>query len=180
MITLQFSTSLEWQSWIIRKFSHSRFSHVDVVMPDGNLHGASNSPNAPYIRGNPNGVAIRPPDYQLFGTRRWAKIRTRLEDEKRFYDFLEAQLGKPFDDTAMKAIIRDPDEHRDWADPSAWFCSEELVCGFDAAGQFPWDLVVPKNRVSPADLVLLLNPFLEDVEAFNKPIPGLKLGPHET
>jgi hypothetical protein len=47
---------------------HSPFSHVDFVLSDGNLLGASDQgPHSPVITGNPCGVAIRPSDYQVFG-----------------------------------------------------------------------------------------------------------------
>jgi hypothetical protein len=58
MIEVLFSSSTAWQSHLIRCFSHSQFSHVDVVMPDSNLLGASNSPDAPVIEGNPAGHSI--------------------------------------------------------------------------------------------------------------------------
>jgi hypothetical protein len=180
VITLQYSTSLAWQSTLIRRFSHSPFSHVDLVLPDGNLLGASDSPDAPSIRGNPRGVAVRPAEYQPFGIRRWAVIRTTKKHEDIFYPWIEAQIGKPFDSGAMHALIGEPEFNiRDWRDPEMWYCSEMLVAGFDFSGLFPYELVTPKNRVSPGDSLLILNPYIESIKDLYQPIPGIKLGPKE-
>jgi hypothetical protein len=65
-----------WGSGLIRRANHSPFSHVDMVMKDGTLIGASDSPNAPCIHGNKRGVAQRPFDYQEFSYRRQMIIAT--------------------------------------------------------------------------------------------------------
>jgi hypothetical protein len=44
MIKLQFSRSTELVSLLIAKACRSQFSHVDAVLEDGNLLGASDSP----------------------------------------------------------------------------------------------------------------------------------------
>jgi hypothetical protein len=49
MIKLQFSRSTELVSLLIAKACRSQFSHVDAVLDDGNLIGASDSPNVPVI-----------------------------------------------------------------------------------------------------------------------------------
>ena len=74
LIKLQFSRSTELVSRLIAMACRSPFSHVDIVLPDGNLLGASDSPDAPVLEGNPKGVAIRPPNYQPFAIRRQALI----------------------------------------------------------------------------------------------------------
>jgi hypothetical protein len=180
MIRLQFSTSTEWQSDVIRRLCHSPFSHLDVVLPDGNLLGSSDSPHAPSIEGNPGGVAIRPPDYQTFGIRRMANVFSTEAVELAFYTKLRSQLGEPFDDTALHAFIGKVSfmPTRDWTDSSSWFCSELVAWALMEAGFFRYELLVPKDRISPADLLLLLNPFI-DTTHFWDPIPGLKLGPKE-
>jgi hypothetical protein len=187
VIEVLFSSSTAWQSHLIRCFSHSQFSHVDVVMPDSNLLGASNSPDAPVIEGNPSGVAIRPFDYQQFYVRRLAKLEVprdaklkAAEVESNFSQLLRSQLGKPFDSSAMHAMFGDAMMlERDWTEAKAWFCSELMIWALHNAGFFPYELMVPKTRVSPADSLLILGPYITNPDEFWQPIPGLTLGPKE-
>lgn len=167
MIRLQFSTSTEWSSAVIRRMCHSPFSHVDVLDADGNCIGASDSPKAAVLRGNPNGVAVRPPDYQVFGVRHVAELSATPEVEKRFFDLIDSQLGKPFDDSALYAFLSpDVSTERDWREADAWFCSELAAWALEQSGFWPYTLLVAKNRVSPADLLLLVNPYASNIETF--------------
>ena len=167
MIRLQFSTSLEWQSGIIRRMCHSPFSHVDCLDADGNCIGASDSPKAPCLKGNPNGVAVRPPEYQVFGIRKIAEIHTTPDIEAKFYANIESQLGKPFDDGALYAFLSpDVSTERNWREADSWFCSELVTWALENAGFWPYEILVSKNRVSPADLLLMVNPSVENVETF--------------
>jgi hypothetical protein len=95
MIHLLFSTSTAWQSAVIRRICHSPFSHLDVVLPDGNLLGSSDSPKAPHIEGNPRGVAVRPPEYQEFGIRRLAKVRVGESASKMFIELVRSHWASP-------------------------------------------------------------------------------------
>jgi hypothetical protein len=174
MIVLQFSTSTAWQSSIIRKMCHSPFSHVDVCVATGAL-GASDTPTK-VLLGNPHGVAIREHDYQDFGIRRRAIIDSEKSGD--FHDIMRSQLGKPFDPEALHDFLSDNPRERDWRNPEKWFCSELVAWSLERAGFFPYKLLVPKNRVSPADLLLLLNPYI-DTENFWNPVPDLKLGRKE-
>ncbi len=51
---------------------------------------------------------------------------------------------------------------RDWRDHGAWFCSEFVAWTLESSHFFPYTLVSAKNRITPADLLLLLNPFLSE------------------
>lgn len=149
-------------------------------MPDGNLLGASDSPHAPFIEGNPGGVAIRPPDYQPFAIRRIANVYVPARVETRFYELMRAQLGEPFDNKAMHAVFQpDSSAVRDWKDASAWFCSELKAWGFEEAGALDVPPLISKNRVTPADLLLIISHLVANAETFWDRIPGLVLGPHE-
>lgn len=175
-IVLQFGTcATSWQSTLICKLSHSPFSHVDYVCANG-LLGASDSPNCPVVEGNPHGVAVRTPDYQEFAIRRRAVIKT--DKAVQFDALMRSQLGAPFDGDALYAFFSNALVPRDWRQPDKWFCSELIAWALEAAGLFPYKLLVAKNRVSPTDLLLLLNPYI-DVESFWLPVPGLKLGARE-
>jgi hypothetical protein len=166
-VTLQFSTSLAWQSAVIRRICHSPFSHVDIVLDDGTCLGAS----------DPGGVAIRPSDYQQFGIRRRCDIVTDKADA--IIARARSQLHKPFDDGALHAFLSGTLAPRDWRAADKWFCSEHVAWSFETEGFWPFNLLVGQEGVSPADLLLLLNPHI-DADAFWKPVEGLALGVHET
>jgi hypothetical protein len=167
-VVLQFSTTASiwtwrppfypnWASVVIRRMSHSPFSHVDLELPNGSLLGASNSPKAPIISGNPRGVAIRPNNYELYGFRRRMIIDTNLAQ----YIHLAAlsQIGKPFDNSALRGFLSDKlPGNRDWRDPEQWFCSELIVWALELAGFWhPLKATVwPKNRISPSDIFMVL------------------------
>ncbi len=151
-IVLQFSTSHAWQSGIIRFMCHSDFSHVDVLVDEPKPYGLLGA-------SDPGGVLVRPHDYQKFKLRRRATIVTDKADE--IVALMHSQVGKPFDSEALKAVL--DDKPRIWKDPNAWFCSELVTWAMERSGFFP-HLVVAKNRISPADLLLLLNSHIDPAE----------------
>ena len=160
-VAIQFSTTVNslsnWASIIIRRMSHSPFSHVDLEMPDGSLLGASDSPKAPVLTGNPRGVAIRPANYETYGRKCRMVITTNLADAIR--EKAKSQLGKPFDNSALRGFLSDavPGE-RNWQATDSWFCSELAVYSFAAAGYWgaPMPPVVwPKDRISPSDILMI-------------------------
>src|SRR5215831_15818131 len=166
---------VDYSLWICR-LTHSPFSHVDLVLDDGSLLGASDNPYAPFISGNPRGVAIRPCDYQRFAVRRQGCLKTTPERKKRFHDYCMEQLGKPFDSSALKpSTFLSPNfEERDWRTPDRWFCAELLGRATEVAPLLDWPIPGIKNRITPADLILLLAP-LYDFEESRKPIPGIDM-----
>jgi len=157
---LQFSTTVNsWAnrwSWVIRHMSHSPFSHADIELPGtGYLLGASDSPDAPVISGNPRGVAIRPNAYEAYGRRCRMIIQTKRAEAVRAAAL--TQLGKPFDNSALRGFLSDAmPGTRNWQDPTAWFCSELIVWSFIKGGYWPELAVWPKNRISPSDIFMLL------------------------
>jgi hypothetical protein len=192
LLALQFSTAappphwweIDWSAGI-RRACHSPFSHVDMEMEDGNLLGASNSPDAPIVvtvpPGNPGGVALRPPDYQQFGYRRRMLLKTaRAADIRAIW---HSQLGKAFDHSALLDMISDKfPGARDWRLTDAWFCGDGIFWSMETGdfwnGPVPW----PKNRVSPTDIIMFLlnDPRFVNRDTFWLPIPGLKLGSMES
>jgi hypothetical protein len=198
-VVIQFSTSASepffWTGWknrasfFIRMMGHSPFSHEEFELQEGNykgcLLGASDQgPNSPCIEGNPCGVAIRPPDYQLFGMRRRMVIQTPLADK--IIERAKSQLGKPFDKTGLHNFLSPWKGNRDWRDPNQWWCSELGIWSFEKEGywnsilgpkQLPW----PKDRISPTDnlMIFLLDPNWINRDTFWDPIPNLKLDRYE-
>lgn len=198
-LVLQFSTAENsinnWASALIRRLNHSPFSHVDFILPpspewpDGACLGASDQGLSSKVyasnpRGNPRGVAVRPLEYQKFGTRRRMILECDDAVAKNVIDKAMSQLGKPFDSAALHDFLSDHfPGYRDWRNPDVWFCAEYCLWSLEE-GPFwknpplPW----PKNRVSPTDVLLLLltHPRWVNRDSFWDPIPGLKLGLHET
>jgi hypothetical protein len=132
---------------------------------------------SPYMVGNPQGVAIRPHNYQKFGYRRDMILKTPLAEA--VIQAAVDQLGKPFDSTSLWDFLTDhfPGE-RDWKNPDAWFCAELKIYALEKAGFFtPRQLMWPKNRVSPTDLLLLLlmDERWVNRDTFWSPIAGLVL-----
>jgi len=168
-ITLVFSTSLKGSAKI-RFLTRSHFSHCDVDVGYG-LLGASNSPDAIVLEGNKsgNGVCTRPYNYQPFGRKHEAVIKTPLGPY--IIDKLKSQLGKPFDSDAMYAIFLPWFRERVWYDPSSWYCMELIVWAFDGEHGpnkqrfFPYELAIERNIVTPEDGILIFNPFM-DVRRF--------------
>ena len=166
---------------VIRRLCHSPFSHVDMMLEDGSLLGASDSANSPVIAGNPRGVAIRPPNYQQFGIRRRMILKTPKADA--ITAIWLSQLGKPFDHSALREFLSSsfPGE-RDWRNTGKWFCAEGLVWSEEQSGYWaPRPLLWPKTRVSPTDMLLLhlFDPNWINSETFWQPVPGLQLDPGE-
>ncbi len=126
-------------------------------MPDG-LFGSS----------DPGGVCLRGFNYQPFLARHNAVLRTTPVIAARFHEIMLDETGKLFDNDALWAFLGTDD--RPWRRRNAWICSELLCYALEAADFFPYRLVVQKNRVSPADLLLLLNAHM-DVESFHNPLP---------
>jgi hypothetical protein len=94
-ITLQFVTCSDPDSWAIRTFQRGGCSHVGSVMDDGRLLGARLD----------GGVQIRPPNYEKFSRVERVVISVPYYKERAYWDFLKAQVGKPYDKLAIAALL---------------------------------------------------------------------------
>jgi hypothetical protein len=171
-VTLEFSTAKGSRK--IRWLTRSRFSHCDVVLPNG-LLGATTSPADKIVRTHPrgalSGVAVRKTDYQEFERRHRMVIKTPLAPyiiEKGM-----SQLGKPFDSRALYAIylpwLRSP---VDWLHPDRWYCMEFVLWMFmglhgpEQKPFFPYEVLMQRNLVVPEDGILIFNPYISNIEEF--------------
>lgn len=155
-IIYQLATQKGIGSAVIRAFSWSEFSHVDIVLLDlpfpwwpsdvGWLIGArSHADTAPR-----SGVFPRRPDYAKFTKTQKFSVAVTDEQHLAFWDFIAAQVGKPYDMTAITQFVTHGE--RDWTEDDSWFCSELAAAGFKAARIpfFNWDVRV--NHIMPEHL----------------------------
>ena len=189
-LLIQYSTSTAFASSVIRRLTHSPFSHTDIVITpevaarfnvSPGLLGAS-GPDATTERclayrrrrgksADPGGVLIRSMHPWAY---KFPPLTARIRCSDKVHDdtiaFALSQLKKPFDKIALHAFLRDRAGlsilHRDWRDPAAWFCAELILRAPEVGGLFPYELIVTKDVVSPNDTLLIFNPFIINAEEF--------------
>lgn len=150
MISLLFVSGNDIGSRLIKWFSHgASFSHVDVIWPDGKLFGSRTDRSG----AEATGVQFRPASYVNGCDVLRVDLPAAEDVRQRFYDFLLAQEGKPYDSSAIAAFIFG----RDWQEDDSWFCSELVTAALVHCGVFKYPLVTPSNKITPADLILLLS-----------------------
>ena len=149
LLTLQFSCQDDFGSTVIRFFSHGAWSHVDLVLDDGRLLGARSD----VCKGVPSGVQIRPKDYTAFKARRIVSLNLTDEQYKKAMDFINSQIGKPYDSIAILAFAL----NRNWRDDDAWFCDELILRMLEVCNFFSFKLCLAANKMTPDDLLLALS-----------------------
>ena len=170
-LVVQYSTSTAFASGIIRRLSHSPFSHVDIVLPGEGLLGVS-GPDKYVVNGkpfnDPGGVLLRPFDpWPYLTPPKVARLQTTSAIVDAVIAAGRSQLGKPFDNSALWGFLEDTARDapktgaaRDWRDQASWFCSEWAIWSAETGKLFPYPLAVVENRVTPADTLLCFNPFM--------------------
>lgn len=151
-IVIQFVGNHSLGSRLIEWFDHGEYSHVDTVLPDGSLLGARDD----VIDGIPTGVQIRPASYVEDEAKCRVSIPCTSAQETAYYDFVQAQIGKPYDETAIAAFV----VGRNWRDPDSWFCSELVSAGLEA-GWVVSPLSAPCNKIAPDDLLLVVSALVD-------------------
>ncbi len=131
---------------MIEWFSQGIYSHVDTVLPDGRLLGARSD----VVGGAPAGVQIRKPDYATFIRKLIVPLPCEWPILDAFNNFIHAQIGKPYDSTAILAFAFG----RDWQEEDSWFCSELVAAALSKAGYFIYPLAAPANKITPDSLLL--------------------------
>lgn len=157
---VRYSSSTAFMSNLIRRACHSRYSHVDIVLPGEGLLGVS-GPDKEF--NDPGGVRIRPFEPWPYNIFREVQINTDKTDA--IIARGRSQIGKPFDNGALYAFFNPSHVNRNWRELEQWFCSEWFIWSCESEGLFPYDLCVPMNMINPNDTMLLLNPFMskEDI-----------------
>lgn len=146
MITLQF-VSERWSlgAWLIRNGTWSDVSHVDLVLPNGDLLGARTDHNP--------GVQIRPKGYADFS--RIVQVDYDFDPRRTalYIDWCKSQVGKPYDrgDIANFVIHR----RRDWRNDASWICSELQARASEITERSFLDFsYIGCFKIAPRDLLL--------------------------
>jgi hypothetical protein len=147
-IKLRFVRGRDFPSEVISWFSAGHLSHVDAVLPNGDLLGARSD----IIKGIPTGVQVRPPGYEQVALAVVMEIPSTALQEVAFYRFLRSQIGKPYDRTAIWAFAF----NRDWREEDAWFCSELVARALEMAGVLR-PLYLTANKITPVMLAVVVS-----------------------
>lgn len=119
-VSVQFVKAKNWASKIIGWTD--TFSHMDIVMKDGQLLGARSDK----VGGQLPGVRIRPPNYMDWEVQMLLTIPCTAEQEIAFYAAAISQLGLPYDRLDILGFITD----EDWFTAQHWICSAlGVYCG---------------------------------------------------
>lgn len=146
MITLRFVREPCLSSDLIAWFTQGHLSHVDCITKSGKALGARSD----RVGGEPAGVWVRPADYAAFALVTCFELDATPAQEKAFYQFLNAQIGKPYDHRAIWGFVTG----RDWREPDSWICSELQAAALEYAGIVP-KLYVAANKITPNALALI-------------------------
>jgi hypothetical protein len=146
VIELSFVAEQSVGSSVIRWFSHSDFSHVEVIWPNdhGKRYGAR-SDHTP-------GVWSRPFNYATFSKDWRVLIPSIPEQEEGFYTFLLDQYGKPYDKSGLFASFLFGRKVK-WRDDQSWWCSELVAAALEAGGLTKF--MTPAGRITPNDAFLV-------------------------
>lgn len=139
-VRFQFVRSDDCVSDAIAWFSAGKFSHVDMVLDNGDLLGSR-------FRG---GVLVRKPGYAPWSKCVTIDVPCTALQKAVAVAFAEDQLGKPYDKLAIVGFV----VGRSWRDTDAWFCSELAAAAGEKAGLWP-PLYSPANRITPAAFALV-------------------------
>jgi hypothetical protein len=70
--------------------------------------------------------------------------------------------------------LSDKPGDRDWRETSKWFCSEHITWAEEEGKFLPWRIIVPKNRVSPADNLLINMPVITNADEVASAVETLR------
>jgi uncharacterized protein YycO len=124
--------------FLIRLGTRSPYSHVGFYDPDSDKTWESVT--------RPGVVVADGLNYPLSNTDIFI-VELTVEEKSRLIKFLNDQLGKPYDWTALTHIFN---YRRDWTEDDSWFCSELVAAGMKKIGR-PL-LRKSCGRISPGDV----------------------------
>jgi hypothetical protein len=150
MIELSFVTQAGPGSRLIRWFTHSDYSHVDIII-DGYRWGA----RFDYPVNGKTGVQVRLPNYAVFTRDDRLRIPVPPAQLAIAEDWLCQQLDKPYDRDGLFASF--VFGRADWRNDGKWWCSELGMAFLEHAG-IP-RCRIHQNRIAPNDLYIYASAF---------------------
>lgn len=147
-IRFQFSRQADLASDAIAWFTQGTFSHVDAVLPSGELLGARSD----HIGGKPSGVQIRPHDYAKWAQKVTFEVPVSEQQKIDFWNFLYHQIGKPYDTKAIWGFVLG----RYWREDDSWICSELQASASEHAKITP-KLYLATNKITPVSWALTVS-----------------------
>ena len=139
-IELSFVCEDTFGSKLIQWFTHSDFSHVDIIDEDGYRVGA-----------RMDGVWTRKKDYTIFT--RDERIIVPCLNKEVAWNWLSQQIGKPYDkEGLLRSFLFNAGRSVEWRDEGQWWCSELGMAFLEEA--LGWECNCPASRISPNDLYL--------------------------
>jgi hypothetical protein len=126
---------------VIRWFTHSDFSHAEVILPRNSGRYGSRSDRWPGVRRRTLYYATFSKDWRVI-------VPVTAEQEKAFYHFLYEQYGKPYDKLGLFSSFLF-DRRVSWRSDQAWWCSELTAAAKEYAGIVKFH--TPASRITPND-----------------------------
>lgn len=137
-VTLVFSTRKGFASWLIRKVTWSRWSHVAILVDPGHLIDSTFTHR---------GVKLRTVTEALKDAADYTYVDFYVPSAAAVRMVARDELDKPYDWTALFGLWL----KRDWQEPDSWFCSELVAYCFERAG-CPLFRDGTTSRITPRDL----------------------------
>lgn len=133
MIQCRLITENTIESAVIRFWTQSQWSHVDLIIPE---YG--------YLGARPDGVEIRPWDYCKPTKSTIGTIDCSEDATTKIISAALTQLGKPYDWLDILGIVL----RQDWEERNAWICSRLFfwVC---LQGGIQLQNISELNRITP-------------------------------
>lgn len=130
-------TSKRWSvaSVFIRFITFSKYSHVGVILPDGDILHATLL----------DGVHISSREIFDKHYKKQYIVDVEVPDELTAFKFGLSQVGKPYD---WKSLVGMFFQSRRWDDPSAWFCNELMEAMCKEGGRLRFR-IAEVNRITP-------------------------------
>lgn len=139
-VSLLFSKRAIIGSWLIRVFTWSQFSHVEIVTDDATLIGAN----------IPEGVEEIDIQHRLNLCSEAWMVDIPCEQADVVVAWARAQVGKKYDYVGLMNFLI----HTDVSDNDKWFCSELVSGAFEAAGT-PLFRTGTTHRITPQQVWML-------------------------
>jgi hypothetical protein len=137
------TTEHNWLSNLIRWETQGTVSHVESILPGGDIIGA-------YL----DGIKQIPGDSDLgYTSQIFVDVEASQEAIDKWVRYLKSRVGRKYDFLAALGFML----HMNIRTPGAFICSMDATLGLRISGTFPRPLSEPAHRVSPRDLLFALS-----------------------